>query len=201
MADRMMTICIQLLQQQLPTENPAYEDILYAIGTLAGCTCLDGFMLIVVLESYFQVYVQTLMPFIYAALEAQDQPQLLSASLGLLSDVIRAVGEQIAPHCDQIVRYLFADVESATVSRMVKPAILAVFGEISLAIGAAFEPYLPVVMQLLQQAAAMGSGNRDQSGFEMLDYIDSLNEGILEAYSGIILGLKGAGKGITPDLC
>jgi importin subunit beta-1 len=200
-ADRMMTICIQLLQQQLPAENPAYEDILYAIGTLAGCNCLDGFMLILVLESYFQVYVQTLMPFIYAALEAQDQPQLLSASLGLLSDVIRAVGEQIAPHCDQIVRYLFADVESATVSRMVKPAILAVFGEISLAIGAAFEPYLPVVMQLLQQAAAMGSGNRDQSGFEMLDYIDSLNEGILEAYSGIILGLKGAGKGITPDLC
>jgi importin subunit beta-1 len=135
------------------------------------------------------------MPFIYAALEAQDQPQLLSASLGVLSDVIRAVGEQIAPHCDQIVRYLFTDVEATTVSRMVKPAILAVFGEIALAIGAAFEAYLPVVMQLLQQAATLGSGTRDQTGFEMLDYIDSLNEGILEAYSGIILGLKAAGKG------
>jgi len=137
------------------------------------------------------------MPFIYAALEAQDQPQLLSAALGLLSDVIRAVGEQIAPHCDQIVRYLFADVESNTVSRMVKPAILAVFGEIALAIGGAFEGYLPVVMQLLQQAATLGSGTRDQSGFEILDYIDSLNEGILEAYSGIILGLKSAGKGTS----
>ena len=150
----------------------------------------------VVLDSYFQIYVGTLMPFIYAALEAQDQPQLLSASLGVLSDVIRAVGEQIVPHCDQVVRYLFTDVESNTVSRMVKPAILAVFGEIALAIGASFEPYLPVVMQLLQQAATLGSGTRDQTGFEMLDYIDSLNEGILEAYSGIILGLKGAGKGI-----
>jgi len=137
------------------------------------------------------------MPFIYAGLEAQDQPQLLSASLGLLSDVIRAIGEQIAPYCDQIVRYLFTDVESNTVSRMVKPSILAVFGEIALAIGAAFEPYLPVVMQLLQQAATLGSGTRDHTGFEMLDYIDSLNEGILEAYSGIILGLKGAGKGIS----
>jgi len=137
------------------------------------------------------------MPFIYAALEAQDQPQLLSAALGLLSDVIRAVGEQIAPHCDQIVRYLFADVESNTVSRMVKPAILAVFGEIALAIGGAFEGYLPVVMQLLQQAATLGSGTRDQSGFEILDYIDSLNEGILEAYSGIILGLKSTGKGTS----
>jgi len=135
------------------------------------------------------------MPFIYAALEAQDQPQLLSAALGVLSDVIRAVGEQIAPHCDQIVRYLFADVESATVSRMVKPSILAVLGEIALAIGAAFESYLPVVMQLLQQAATLGNGaSRGASGFEMLDYLDSLNEGILEAYSGIILGLKGAGK-------
>jgi importin subunit beta-1 len=190
----MMTICIELLQQQHPAENPAYEDILYAIGTLAGCTSLTDYSN-VVLDTYFHVYVGTLMPFIYAALEAQDQPQLLSASLGLLSDVIRAVGEQIAPHCDQIVRYLFTDVESNTVSRMVKPSILAVFGEIALVIGAAFEPYLPVVMQLLQQAATLGSGTRDQTGFEMLDYIDSLNEGILEAYSGIILGLKGAGKG------
>lgn len=194
----MMTICIQLLQQQHPAENPAYEDILYAIGTLAGCITLQvSSMLISVMDTYFQIYVGTLMPFIYAALEAQDQPQLLSASLGLLSDVIRAVGEQIAPHCDQIVRYLFTDVESNTVSRMVKPSILSVFGEIALAIGAAFEGYLPVVMQLLQQAATLGSGTRDQSGFEMLDYIDSLNEGILEAYSGIILGLKGAGKGIS----
>ena len=134
------------------------------------------------------------MPFIYAALEAQDQPQLLSAALGVLSDVIRAIAEQVTPHCDQIVRYLFADVESNTVSRMVKPAILAVFGEIALAIGGAFEGYLPVVMQLLQQAATLGSGTRGTE-FEMLDYIDSLNEGILEAYSGIILGLKGAGKG------
>lgn len=152
----------------------------------------------IVLNSYFQLYVSTLMPFIYAALEAQDQPQLLSAALGVLSDVIRAVGEQIAPHCDQIVRYLFADVESPTVSRMVKPAILAVFGEIALAIGATFESYLPVVMQLLQQAATLGTGSarngRDFSGFEMMDYLDSLNEGILEAYSGIILGLKAAGK-------
>ena len=190
-----MTICIQLLQQQHPAENPAYEDILYAIGTLAGCTPSYN-LTNIVLDTYFQIYVETLMPFIYAALEAQDQPQLLSASLGVLSDVIRAVGEQIAPHCDQIVRYLFTDVESNTVSRMVKPAILAVFGEIALAIGAAFEGYLPVVMQLLQQAATLGSGTRDQTGFDMLDYIDSLNEGILEAYSGIILGLKGAGKGI-----
>jgi importin subunit beta-1 len=81
---------------------------------------------------------------------------------------------------------------------MVKPAILAVFGEIALAIGGAFEGYLPVVMQLLQQAATLGSGTREQPGaFEMLDYIDSLNEGILEAYSGVILGLKGAGKGLS----
>ena len=192
-----MTICIQLLQQQHPAENPAYEDILYAIGTLAGCASFTE-PTNLVLDTFFQVYVGTLMPFIYAALEAQDQPQLLSAALGVLSDVIRAIGEQIAPHCDQIVRYLFTDVESNTVSRMVKPAILAVFGEIALAIGAAFEGYLPVVMQLLQQAATLGSGTREQPGaFEMLDYIDSLNEGILEAYSGVILGLKAAGKGMS----
>jgi hypothetical protein len=44
----------------------------------------------------------------------------------------------------------------------------------------------------------LGTGTREQTGaFEMLDYIDSLNEGILEAYSGVILGLKAAGKGIS----
>ena len=73
-----------------------------------------------------------------------------------------------------------------------KPAILQCFGDIAQAIGGAFDTYLPVVMTVLQQAASINAGA--DASMEMLEYVLSLREGIMDAYDGIIIALKSSGK-------
>ena len=77
-----------------------------------------------------------------------------------------------------------------------KPQILFVFGDIALAIGPEFRKYLELVLQTLMQAS---QAHVDRSDYDMLDYLNELREGCLEAYTGIIQGLK-SDNGPSPDL-
>jgi len=65
--------------------------------------------------------------------------------------------------------------------------VLSCFGDIAMAIGAAFEPYLQVSLMMLLQASQTRAPDDDE---ELIEYVNSLREGILEAYTGIIQGLK-----------
>ena len=76
-----------------------------------------------------------------------------------------------------------------------KPAILQCFGDIAGAIGGHFETYLSVVAQVLQQAAMVTSA--PDGSYEMFDYVVSLREGIMDAWSGIIGAMKMSGKSET----
>ena len=77
------------------------------------------------------------------------------------------------------------------VHRSVKPQILSVFGDIALAVGNEFTKYLDVVINTLQQAS---QARVDRSDYDMIDYLNELREGCLEAYTGIVQGLKGDGE-------
>ena len=78
--------------------------------------------------------------------------------------------------------------QEKSISNQFRPAILQTFGDIAQAIGPHFEMYLTVVAQVLQAAAGVTMG--ENAAFEMLDYIISLREGIMDAWSGAILAMK-----------
>lgn len=82
--------------------------------------------------------------------------------------------------------------QSPSLSNQFKPAILQCFGDIAQAIGGPFETYLSVVAQVLQQAAAINI-SADQS-IEMIDYVISLREGIMDAWAGAIMAMKSSEK-------
>ena len=87
---------------------------------------------------------------------------------------------------------LLNNLRSSTLGNQFKPAILQCFGDIAQAIGGSFETYLSVVGQVLQQAAGISA--QDDPTFEMLDYVVSLREGIVDAWDGIIIALRAGNK-------
>jgi importin subunit beta-1 len=67
--------------------------------------------------------------------------------------------------------------------REVKPNIISLFADIAMAIEGDFERYATIVLMMLQQAGLVNITTDDD---DLIDYVNSLREAILEAYTGII---------------
>ena len=80
----------------------------------------------------------------------------------------------------------------ARMSRDIKPAVIACFGDIAMAIAGAYEPYLQVSAMMLMQASQQCMTCPEDE--KLLFFINNLSLSILEAYSGIIIGLSDGNK-------
>ncbi|TKA63899.1 hypothetical protein B0A55_10942 [Friedmanniomyces simplex] len=177
-ADSIMQLLLSLLQSLGP-KSSVPDTVFAAIGALANA-----------MEGDFEKYMQSFSPFLLNALNNQDEPQLCAIAIGLVSDITRALESKVQRFCDSFMNSLLNNLRSTSLGNQFKPAILQCFGDIAQAIGGQFETYLSVVGQVLQQAAGISSQGESGGSFEMLDYIVSLREGIVDAWSGIINALR-----------
>ncbi|KAF8439527.1 armadillo-type protein [Terfezia claveryi] len=184
-ADRIMQALLGILAAS-PSSSIVPDAIFGTVGSLANA-----------LEQDFTVYMDAFTPFLYTALGNEQEQQLCSLAIGLVSDIARSIGEQVLPYCDTFMNYLLNNLKSSTLSQTYKPAILQCFGDIAQAIGGNFETYLGVVMQVLQQASTISAGNTDKN-YEMIEYVLSLREGIMDAYDGIVIALKDKTQLLAP---
>ncbi|CAD6996974.1 unnamed protein product [Ceratitis capitata] len=92
---------------------------------------------------------------------------------------------------------LLANLSEPTLHRSVKPQILSAFGDMALSIGSEFVKYLNVVLDMLNAASRL---QVDQNSYDMMEYLNELRESVLEAYTGIIQGLKGLEQQPHPDV-
>ncbi|EPQ55831.1 ARM repeat-containing protein [Gloeophyllum trabeum ATCC 11539] len=179
LADRIMTLILQLIQCASKSST-IMEDAFLVVGTLASA-----------LEQGFAPYMPAFLPFLHPALKAHEDTQLCTVAVGLIGDFSRALGELSAQYADAFMRVLLENLQSDVLNRNVKISILSCFGDIALAIGPAFEPYLETTMSVLRQAGAVQPNPLD---YELVEYVSNLREGILEAYTGVVTGLKNTDK-------
>jgi importin subunit beta-1 len=162
------------------------------------------------LEKNFSPYINAFLPFLGTALKAHDDTALCSVAIGVIGDLSRALGEQSAQYAPHFMSVLLENLQDESLNRNVKVPILSCFGDIALAIGPAFEPYLDTTMGVLRQAGGItpnpvslkvfvvvshSPNVHPQLDYELVDYVATLREGILEAYTGIVTGLKNTDKG------
>ncbi|KAL1739490.1 armadillo-type protein, partial [Schizophyllum fasciatum] len=179
LADRIMTLILQLIQAAGKTST-MLEDAFLVVGTLAAA-----------LEANFAAYIPAFLPSLYPALKAHEDTQLCTVAVGIIGDISRALGESSAQYAADFMTVLLENLRSDVLNRNVKITILSCFGDIALAIGPAFEPYLQTTMDVLGQASQLNPNPLD---YDSIDYIGELRKGILEAYTGVVTGLKNTEK-------
>jgi len=173
-ADQMMTLFLQVFNARSAS---VHEEALMAVGAVANAV-----------EGDFEKYMGHFRPFLMVGLKNYEEHQVCAVAVGVVGDIARAINNKISPYCDEIVSLLLQDLQNPLLHRNVKPPILSCFGDIAMAIGQDFIKYLGIVMNMLQQASAT---TVDPNDYDLVDYLNQLREGIFEAYTGIIQGLRG----------
>jgi importin subunit beta-1 len=179
LADRTMQVALMLLQTGASSRRYAeLEDVLLLIGALAG-----------EMEGDFVRFAAPLIALLVPLLQAhQDEPSLAIVGYGLVGDLARALGPLLLPHAQALMGALVAGLHSPALGRSVKPHIVSALGDVAMATGGAFAPYLDVAMGLLCQAAKIAVLN--PSDYDEIDFVVLLRESLLEAFTCIVQGFR-----------
>ena len=138
-----------------------------------------------------QKYMDALAPFLEMGLKNFQAFHVCSIAVGLVGDIARSIESRIQPYCNLIMTALVESLRNPALHRSVKPPVLSCFGDIAMALEAGFEPYMNVSLMMLMQASQTIVPEDDE---ELMDFVNQLREAVLEAYTGIIQGLKDGGK-------
>lgn len=175
-----MAVLINLLQTAAPRSSVP-EIAFAAVGGLAGALGPD-----------FMPYMEHFMPFLIGGLSKRDDDTLCSVAVGLVSDIVNSLGEAVRPFCNSLLETMLENPGFGTFPVSSKPAVLQTLGDIAQAIGGVeFEVYLNHVAAVLISASEVTTHPGIMNSFDALDFVSSLREGIMDAWSGILLAYKG----------
>ncbi|KAL4708130.1 hypothetical protein ACJJTC_009909 [Scirpophaga incertulas] len=185
-SDAIMTALLTMFASNAGKAGGVQEDALMAVATLVE-----------VLGEGFLKYMDAFKQYLYVGLKNHQEYQVCVAAVGVTGDICRALKSKVLPYCDEIVYLLLENLGDSSMHRSVKPQILSVFGDIALSIGPDFAKYFNVCIVMLLQAS---NAQVDPNDYDMVEYLGELRESVLEAYTGIIQGLKGGDGEVRSDV-
>jgi importin subunit beta-1 len=160
-------------------------------ATVHGEALLAVSSLIDALGESCSKYMAALQPVIELGLKNCSEAAVCANTVTLVGDICRALEASVDPFADHFMTLLLQDLSSNDISTEVKPLIITVFGDMALALGDRFLRFLPHVTSMLggaaQHSCSVARGTKDQA---TIDANNELRAAILEAYSGILQGLK-----------
>ncbi|NXL53660.1 IMB1 protein, partial [Podilymbus podiceps] len=169
------------------------EDALMAVSTLVE-----------VLGGEFLKYMDAFKPFLGIGLKNYAEYQVCLAAVGLVGDLCRALQSNILPFCDEVMQLLLENLGVSVYLLISRLVTVGLHTEKKVGGGRSRS-----VRHALKISAARPSSGTllkcafllpFQSDYDMVDYLNELREGCLEAYTGIIQGLKGDQENVHPDV-
>lgn len=164
-----MTLFLRVLESKNST---VLEEAIMAIGALANRV-----------GKSFESYINHLKPYLLLGLNNFEEAKVCEICVGLVGDIARALEDRFIVVGDDAMAILLNHLQSDTIDRMIKPAIISCMGDIALALGPRFDRYLQFVLRMLVQACQTTFKNADE---DTLDYLLQLRIAILESYTSIL---------------
>eukprot|EP00770_Monocercomonoides_exilis_P006564 MONOS_6530.1-p1 / transcript=MONOS_6530.1 / gene=MONOS_6530 / organism=Monocercomonoides_exilis_PA203 / gene_product=importin beta subunit / transcript_product=importin beta subunit / location=Mono_scaffold00207:19077-22734(+) / protein_length=989 / sequence_SO=supercontig / SO=protein_coding / is_pseudo=false len=121
-------------------------------------------------------------------LQVEDQPLVTNGALGLLSDIARGVESSFTPYLQDFVPGLIHLIQSNKMSKQCHAVAFTTLGDIVLATGEGYLPYLPQTMGVFVQA--MNAKIEDGGNLDVIEYVVSLRTSLLVALCCVIQGLR-----------
>lgn len=179
--DPLMQLYGRLFQSRGEASASLHEEALLAVGSLINA-----------IGPAFEPYMAAFMPVLLQGIANREEYHVCSVAVGTVGDIARALGPKILEYTDHIVHHLRQNIADPNLHRSVKPVVLSCFGDIALAISGNFAKYLSAVLEILKAACELTQQHRlDQTdNWDLIDYMQGLRHAILEAYSGILVGLN-----------
>lgn len=175
---------IYLATFKIPPNGGSAEDSFLAVGALADTIGSD-----------FRRYMDYFVPELHRGLSNVAQWQVCAVTVGVTVELSRALGKDLNPYSEKIMYLLLEAVKSRSLDKSVKPSILLCFGEVAMAIKGDFVVYLNQVMDCLREAAVSSvETSVSPDDYDMLDWVQQLQESVLEAYVSILNGLRDESK-------
>lgn len=185
-SDNIMAALLTMFSRSSGKVGGVQEDALMAVSTLVD-----------LLGDKFTKYMDVFKPYLYMGLKNHQEYQVCCAAVGLTGDICRGLKTKITPYCNEIMQLLLDNLGNPLLHRSVKPHILSVFADMAMSIGNEFRYYLNPVIEMLVHASQL---QVDRSDYDMVDYLNELRASVIEAYTGIIQGLKGLDKAPNQDI-
>lgn len=187
--------CVQKIDvEDLALADRIMQSLLMVVKDPNSSALQDAFMsigfMVDKLENNYERYAGAVTPFLFAALDKEEDYATCTTAVGVFGDVCRAIGHKVLPICDALIAKLFDLLKSNTVEKVVKPHVISLFSDIAMAIEGHFEKYAPSVLLILQKAGSSAQLTSRDDGDDMNEFVYVIRESILEAYTGIIHGLK-----------
>ncbi|NXT49707.1 IMB1 protein, partial [Pluvianellus socialis] len=166
------------------------EDALMAVSTLVE-----------VLGGEFLKYMDAFKPFLGIGLKNYAEYQVCLAAVGLVGDLCRALQSNILPFCDEVMQLLLENLGVSVYLLISQLVTVGLHAEKKVGGGRSRNRKRSAgcargVGALLKPVFLLPF----QSDYDMVDYLNELREGCLEAYTGIIQGLKGDQENVHPDV-
>lgn len=191
--DKIMPAADKVMEEALKVIT-AYQQVKGGAQVLQEEALLLVLALVNSVGPQFERYMPPFFPHLKVGLDNYEDVAVCVMAVGGVGDMCRALESKIVGYCDTILETLHNHLMNPKVDKKIKAAIMTCFGDVALAVQGNFEKYLPIVMRLLQEASNTKITDVQTPNEEWIEYLNNLREGVLEAYTGIIHGLKEAGK-------